>query len=208
MGATLEQRRGPVGHGTVPNGGIAPARHGVLPESKLLVTPCATSRLLTTSRHPTGVANVGACSDVAILPSRQRPSVPMPRKKCSSNIDAPLLQRPRKTKCKKKLATSTFFRKGGSEKVRSGIDWPPTTLSDPVDPRHSAKARPRHVRASVKVNSIQCLAKSVVIGGLPKKDLLCTTGTCMVCKSRPKKVPANSSRVSSPTSSPSSTGNP
>jgi len=31
------------GHGTVPKSGVAPAQHGVLPASKLIVAPCATS---------------------------------------------------------------------------------------------------------------------------------------------------------------------
>jgi len=31
------------GHGTVSKSGVAPARHGVLPASKLIVAPCATS---------------------------------------------------------------------------------------------------------------------------------------------------------------------
>ena len=31
------------GHGTVCKSGVAPAQHGVLPASKLIVAPCATS---------------------------------------------------------------------------------------------------------------------------------------------------------------------
>lgn len=45
------------GHGTVSKSGVAPAQPGVLPASKLIVAPCATSMLPTTSRHPQGDAN-------------------------------------------------------------------------------------------------------------------------------------------------------
>src|SRR5438094_10327730 len=37
--------------------GVAPAHSGVLPASKMIVAPCATAMLPTTSRHPGGDAN-------------------------------------------------------------------------------------------------------------------------------------------------------
>lgn len=50
---------------------------------------------------------------------------------------------PENENVRKNLRTNSFFRKGGSQKVIAAS-------SDAVDPRHSAKARPRHVRGCVK----------------------------------------------------------
>ncbi len=44
----LERPTSHFGHGTVCKSGVAPAQHGVLPASKLIVAPCATSCSLDT----------------------------------------------------------------------------------------------------------------------------------------------------------------
>ena len=44
----LERPTTHFGHGTVCKSGVAPAQHGVLPASKLIVAPCATSCFLGT----------------------------------------------------------------------------------------------------------------------------------------------------------------
>ncbi len=48
----LERPTNHFGHGTGPKSGVAPAQYGVLPAPKVIVAPCATSTLPTTSRHP------------------------------------------------------------------------------------------------------------------------------------------------------------
>jgi hypothetical protein len=52
--------------------GVAPAHSGGLPASKLIVAPCATSMLPTTSRHPGGDANGDGEGYVCLSRTRHR----------------------------------------------------------------------------------------------------------------------------------------
>lgn len=109
---------------------------------------------------------------------------------------------PENENVRKNLRTNSFFRKGGSQKVIAAS-------SDAVDPRHSAKARPRHVRGCVKgqlhpVRTEKCSSQE----RQEKNTCFARLFKRIVYRSRPKEVPANSSPNPGPNSSPSSTGRP
>jgi len=66
----LERPPNCVGHGYGQRKGVAPAQPGVLPASKLIVAPCATSMLLTSSRHRQGAAKGYGQGDVRLSCTR------------------------------------------------------------------------------------------------------------------------------------------